>query len=167
MTKTTHTGQLGLAIRSKGLLPWAIRLITKSPANHVVIGLGDDTCLGAESPKAVIRPNSHFNNIAWSEFTLTKKQLDGIVAWANQHEGVPYSWWTVIAIGVTKILGDKAPKWLEDYLASDGQYECAQLAQCAYLAVGIDLFEGAYRPGEVYPGSFVPLWQKNGWLPSK
>jgi hypothetical protein len=159
-----HAGQIGLCLHGKGWFSAVIHWITKSPANHVIIALDDKYCIGAESPGAIIRPVSHFKDVVWSDFKLTTWQRQHIVHWARRHNGVPYAWWTDIAIGVSKLLRTRAPKWLEDILASDGEYECAQLAQCAYLSAGIDLFDGQYRPGEVYPGSFVPVFKKNGWM---
>jgi hypothetical protein len=160
----SRAGQIGLCLHGKGWFSTIIHWVTKSPANHVIVAISDTHCIGAESPGAVIRPISHFNDVVWSDFDLTVWQRQHIVRWAKRHDGVPYSWWADIAIGLSKLLRTRAPKWLEDYLASDGEYECAQLAQCAYLAAGIDLFDGKYRPGEVYPGSFVPIFKMNGWM---
>lgn len=158
------TGQIGLCMHGKGWFSWLIHKITKSPANHVVIAISPRLCIGAEPGGARIRRIDEFDDIVWSRFQLKPRERHAIVTWVHHREGIKYSWLADIAIAVAKITKTKSPLWLERFLASDKEYECAQLAQCAYLHAGIDLFDGKYLPGEVYPGSFVPVFKENGWL---
>ena len=159
-----YQGQIGLSLNGKGWFATVIRWVTRSPANHVVIGLNNHECIGAEPGGAKIRRIDSFTDVTWSSFGLTDKQRRDIAKFARQREGVPYSWLTDVAIGVAMLLRTRVPRRLAEYLSSDYVYECAQLAQAAYLEAGIDLFDGKLLPGEVYPGSFVPVFRQHGWM---
>ena len=159
-----YTAQIGLTLDGRGWFARIIQVVTRSPANHVVIGLDNIFCIGAEPGGAKIRRIDSFTNIVWSDFDLTSAQRKTISLWARNREGVAYSFLADIAIGLSFIFHDRTPRWLENYLSSDYVYECAQLAQAAYLSANIDLFDGKLLPGEVFPGSFVPIFRSHGWM---
>ena len=167
----SHAGQIGLVSASKwSFWSWIIQVVTRSRFNHVIIGIGlvdgVESCIGAEPGGAKVRPVSFFDTeiVVWSDFKLGEKRRKKIVAWVKEREGRPYSYVTDLAIGLALILPGSIPKWLAAYLSSDYIYECAQLGQAAYLAAGIDLFDGKLLPGECFPGSFTAVFEKNGWL---
>lgn len=85
---------------------------------------------------------------------------------ATAHVGTPYSFLDDAAIGFALLTNWRAPRWVEQRLSSDRHLQCAQLADAAYEAAGLRLFDDGRLPGAVYPGSFIPIWQQHGWWPS-
>lgn len=161
---TDTTGQIGL-VRTKGFWGWVIRKITASPVNHVVVGISPTQNIGAEPGGVRIRRNDEWDQIIWSEFDLTTREKYVITRFVRDRLTYAYSYLTDFAIGMEYITGIPTPTWLERYLSSDYVYECAQLAHAAYLAARKNILEDdKYRlPGRVNPGTFVPVWKKNGW----
>jgi hypothetical protein len=159
---TTRAGQIGLIHKAKGPAGWLIQVITRSKANHVIIALDDETCIGAEPGGAKIRPISYFEDVIWSDFDLTDTQRTEIVTWARAKEGTPYAYLADIAIGLTFLLGIRTPRRLIGYVSTEYILECAQLADIAYRNAGIVLFPDHF-PGQIFPGSYIPLFKQRGW----
>jgi uncharacterized protein YycO len=161
----TVAGQIGLVYYT-GFHPLshAIARWTRSPVSHTVIAINETECVGAEPKGARRRPISYFGHVIWSRFDYTDEQRAIVVDFAERRIGVPYSYLTDAAIAAAFLLHRRTPKVIEDYLSSDYVYECAQLADAALLAAGIHAFDDGRLPGTVYPGSFVPLYRRNGWM---
>ena len=160
------TGQIGLIPHGGTFIPEAIAWITKSPVSHTIVAISETECLGAEPLGARIRPINDFPNAIWSHFELTNTQRADIVNWTYDHEGTPYSYLDDAAIGIALLSHIPTPAFVRHYLDNTGHYECAQLADLAYQAAGIHLFDDGRVPGAVFPGSYEPIWKTNGWWPN-
>lgn len=157
------TAQIGL-VRSSGPLGWLIRVITRSPVNHVIVALDNTWCIGAEQQGAAIHSIGHFPNAVWSDYALTGKQRAGIVQWCESHEGTPYNWLDDAAIGIALLLHERTPAFIQRRLSSIRTLQCAQLADAAYSLGGdVQLFDDGRLPGEIYPGSYIPAFKNHGW----
>jgi hypothetical protein len=155
--------QIGLIGHGGSISSNLIEWVTRSPVHHVVVALDDGTCIGAEPGGARIRPLSDFPQTSWSAFALTLHQVIMIVNWCRDHEGVPYNFLDDVAIGLALLTRMHVPGFVQRRLSSDEHLQCAQLADSAYAAAGVHLFEDVL-PGAVYPGTFVPLWRQVGWM---
>jgi hypothetical protein len=159
------TGQIGVIYGTQSLLKWLVQKITRSNAHHVVVAISETECIGAEPGGAVIRPITDFPNAVWSQFDLTEVERAEIVEWCHEHVGVRYSYLTDAAIAISFLFGIRLPHWLQAYLSSDLILECAQLADLAYRAADRNLFPNRF-PGQIYPGSFIPVFDAHGWWPT-
>lgn len=161
---TDLTGQIGLIPHPKTLLELLIDLITVSPVHHSVLAISATECISCEASGARIRPISHYPDAYWSHYPHTPEVRDKIVGWGVERIGRPYGWFTDFAIGIALIFHKRTPEWVRRYLSNDGWWECAEFCDAAYVQAGQHLFEGVIS-AEVYPGMFVPLWEKEGWMP--
>lgn len=161
-----YTGQFALVNHKKGFVPWAIKVITNSPVNHVIQGISETECLSCEPGGAVIRLISDFPDAQWSEYPLTDEERDAVVKFWRDRVGVAYGYLTDAVIGLSQLFRFRTPRWIERYISSDYVYECAEMAWAGYKAAGRDLSEDVGQPllpGDVFPGTYVPLWKKRGW----
>jgi hypothetical protein len=159
------TGQIGLIPHNGEFIPEAIAWITRSHVSHTIVAISETECLGAEPLGARIRPISDFPDAIWSHFNNDPGQTAAIVDWTYAHEGTPYSYLDDAAIGIALLSGIPTPGFVRRYLDDTGHYECAQLADLAYQAAGIHLFDDSRVPGAVFPGSYEPIWKSRGWWP--
>jgi hypothetical protein len=164
-TNSAAPGQIGVVHSTD----WFARIISLfeggSPATHCILALEDGYCIGAEPGGARIRNISSFPDVAWSAFPLTPDQTHDIVAFGRSLEGTPYDYIGDAWIGLSLLLGERhVPKWMERQLAGTDRLQCAQLVDYVYLTCGIHLFRDGRVPGAVYPASFIPMFQKRGWL---
>jgi hypothetical protein len=151
-----RTGQIGLVPHPQTLVECGIDWATSSPVFHAVCGISATECMSAEPGGARTRQLTEYPDAYWSDFPLTEPERTAIVAKANDMLGTPYGWFADAAIFVAL----KTPFRID----SDKRTECAQLCDTAYSAAGIHLFEHVL-PSAVYPGMFVPIFEKNGWMP--
>jgi uncharacterized protein YycO len=159
------TGQIGLVPHPQSLVEWGIEWWTRSTVHHAVIAISETECVSAEPNGARLRPIDYYPDAYWSHFDLTEPQKTAAVKFATDHIGTPYGWLTDIAIGISFLLHQRTPKFIENYIASDGSMCCSQLCDAAYVAADIHLFNDGRLPGTVYPGSFAPIWRANHWMP--
>lgn len=156
--------QLGL-VRTKGFSSWLTRTVTGSNFNHIVLYEGDDKVISCEPSGVAELPVEAFPNVVWSHFPLKPGQPDQIVRFARAQLGKPYDQLMYVWCGVAKILGvRRTPAWIQLRLASNKAWICSQLCDAAYRAAGEHLFADGRVEGEVVPASFVPIWERNGWL---
>lgn len=160
----TLAGQIGLVPHPVAFWPRAIAWVTRSTVFHTVLAFDDVRCLSAEPGGAVVRSVTAWPDVIWSRFELTDEQLDDIVDWGIAHWGVPYGFFTDVAVALALLLGWSTPRWVARYLSTDQVMNCSQLCDSAYLAAGIHLFDDGRLPSAVYPGSFVPLFKERGWM---
>jgi hypothetical protein len=155
--------QIGL-VRTPGFSSWLIRFITRSKFNHTIVKVSTHKVVSVESNGVQIMDVTEFPNAAWSDFPLTMRQQNKIIAYNLAQQGKPYDYFAYFWIGVGLLLKVKrTPNWVLRRLASDKAWICSQLADRSYQAAGIHLL-GDDRPlGCVYPGSFEPLWEDHGW----
>lgn len=156
-------GQIGIVPHPHTPTEWLIETVTRSTVHHAVLAISETECVSCEPGGALLRPITRFPDAYWSHFELLPEQLGPILRWANAHVGAPYGWFQDIAIGVALLTRRETPKWLQNYLSSNRSYECAQFCDAAYTYAGIHLFSNIVSSA-VYPGMFVPIWQRFGWM---
>jgi hypothetical protein len=158
-----YTAQIGLVPHAQSPIEHVIDWFTSSQVHHAVIAISETECVSAEPGGARIRQISEYPDTHWSNFPLTDANREVIVAKANSMLGTPYGWFADIAIGLSLKTPFRVPLWLAHYIDSDKRTECAQLCDTAYTAAGIRLFTHVL-PSAVYPGMFVPIFRKHGWM---
>lgn len=158
------TGQIGLIPDGKSFVPQAIQWITSSDVYHVVIAISETECIGAEPGGAKIRPIDYWSNVMWSNFPLTPQQAQDTADWARAKEGVAYNYVDDLLIGAECLMKVKFPEIIMRHYDNGKSYECAQLADAALThGGGYKVFNDNRHPGQVYPGSFEPLFKQYGW----
>jgi hypothetical protein len=181
VTLVLDKGQIGL-VRTTGFVGHVIRTVEGKHAvgvTHVVVGIGNDLCVGAEPGGARIRPVSYWQPqlVAVSHFDLSDAQRDQIAYDASLLDGTPYNLTDDILIGLLQLAGRRderwttkdAPAWVFDRVSSVTSLQCAQLADWVYTLAGLDLFNDGRIPGLVMPGDYVEIFHAHGWpiLPQK
>ncbi len=157
--------QIGLIPHGGTFIPEAIAAITRSHVSHTIVAISETECLGAEPLGARIRPISDFPNAIWSHFNHDPGQTAAIVNWTYSHENTPYSYLDDAAIFFALETPFPTPGFIRRFIDDTGHLECAQLADMAYQAAGIQLFDDDRVPGAVFPGSYEPIWKEKGWWP--
>jgi len=174
------TGQIGL-VHGTGFWPHAIEVVQAlaEPVNlahwnHIIVGVSE-TEFAEEAPGgARIRPISDFDHleVVWSRFPLTMHQRSLISKWAIDHSatqghpGVPYGYFDVAAIGLSILLKQKTPDWIQAELSNGKTYECAAFADADYRAAGVHLFDDDRPTAAVYPASIASRFDP-AWFPRK
>lgn len=160
------TAQIGL-VRTKGFFATLYCLFTGSPVSHTVVGISPTHNIGAEPGGVRVRPNSDFDKIVWSQYDWSTREKYLITRYVRSKLDTPYSYLTVIALGIEVLTHIRTPEWLERYLSTEYAFECSQLAQAALLAAHQDVLDDPYRlPGRTRPDIFVPVFKKHGWIGS-
>lgn len=161
----SRVGQIGLVPHAHNFWQRLIQWVTRSPVHHVVIGVGGGVCVSAELPVVRLRPVGWFPDAVWSQIDMTPVQASQVAKFALHQLGKPYSLLDDFLIGVTLILSKNwTPEWLWSRLQDDNQWQCAELADAALLAGGVNLFSSDRPACAVYPGSFVPYFVEHGWM---
>lgn len=154
-------------IKTGGWAGRVIRVVTRSPVNHVVYSLGDDRIIEAQ-PGGVrirrLRPGEA-QQYTWSSLNLTDQQRETATALAATLVGRPYSWLNVFLIGLTA-LGLRW-RWLQRRLDTPRAFMCSQLASYICLhGAGVDLCpakpSSSESPGDlldVIEHKTVPQWR--------
>lgn len=158
-----YAGQVGVVRHGTSWVARGISWVTRSPAFHVVVGVGDGNCIGAEPGGARVRPVDYWTGAVWSRFEMSAKQADLVARFALQHEGAPYAFFDDALIGLRYTAGLKAPDWLLRHLSADRQWMCSELADASLMAGGINLWPGRWAC-DVAPGDFLDEWVRRGWV---
>lgn len=156
--------QIGLVPHAHTAIEHGIDWATDATVHHAIIAFSETECVSCEPAGALVRPISRFADAYWSHFTFEPGQQYKIVSWALANVGKKYGYLADFAIGAELVLDIDTPGWLEKLINNGSHYECAQFCDAAYVAAGKDLFPDNRAPGTVYPGSFAPIWQANGWM---
>jgi hypothetical protein len=112
---------------------------------------------GGAAKKPLPCPPEQLPGSIWSSglIDLTAAQRDGIVGWAVDHIGTPYSFIDYVAIAAH---GLHLPvPGLRAYIASTRHEICSQLVDSAYLANGVHLYADGRWPGYVDPLDLADL----------
>lgn len=164
MTALTYTGQIALIPGGSSWIAQGIELVTASDVCHVIIGIDEEYCIGAEPGGAKIRPISYWDTAVWSRFEFSEAQALACASWARAREGRPYNFIDDALIGIEDLSHLQLPEWFMKGYSTDTSYECAQLADAALsFGAGISVFNDGRLPGQVAPGSFEPFFKERGW----
>jgi uncharacterized protein YycO len=155
--------QIGL-VRTTGFMSWLIRAVTHSPVNHVIVRVSPNSVISPEGSGVQIAPVTAFPQAIWSKFPLSRGQENKIIAYALAQQGKPYNYVDDLFIGIALLTRWATPRWMQHELSDTKRWQCAQLADAAYQTAGIHLFHDERPSGAIYPGSFVPLFEDNGWM---
>jgi hypothetical protein len=158
-----YTGQIGLVPHPHTPIEYLINLFTRSSVYHAVLAVSETECVSAEPGGVRIRQISEYPDAHWSDFPLTDMKRAVIVAKAKSMLTLPYGWFADAAIFVALNTPFRIPLWLAHYIDSDKRTECAQLCDTCYQAAGIHFFQNVL-PSAVYPGMFVGIFRKFGFL---
>lgn len=162
----SRTGQIGLLSGPRKFWPIVIAIVTRSPAYHVILDVGDGECVSAEPGGVKLRPVTDFPRAVWSKFPFTRKQRLLIAGWSRAQVGLPYNYLADLTIGLALLMRRHAPKWVEKYLRGGSRWECAGLADAALMRAGIRMFRDGRPYGVVFPGSYVNIFKDFGWMDS-
>lgn len=106
---------------------------------------------GRSGRRALPCPPAELPGAIWSSslIPLTPAQRDGIVAWAQAHARVPYSFLGYLAIAAHAL---RLPiPGLRAYIARHAHLLCSQFCDADYAANGVHLFTDQRWPGYVDP----------------
>lgn len=157
-------GQVGVVQHGTSWVARGIEAVTRSPAFHCVIGIGDGKAIGAEPGGARIRAENYWGDTVWSQFFITERQAKHVADWAKAREGKPYAFLDDALLGLRYEFGWKLPKWAARRLSSDDQWMCSELACAAMLlGGGINVFpDRAFC--EVAPADWLEYFVAEGWV---
>jgi uncharacterized protein YycO len=142
---------------TKGIIPWAIRLLTFSRYNHAFIvgprGIIVEAQPGGARFSHVSRyPKAKYNLHTVLPLSTREKIWDVAVGFtqANGGKGVPYNWVDDAALGL-RFFGLWFPT-INKRISRADRLQCAQLVDRAYTLAGITLFDDGRLPMAVDPG---------------
>lgn len=153
---TARTGQFGV-VKTKGFIPWLIRLGTRSQVNHAYIYVSDDFIVEAEGTGAVhSRASKYGGSLApVSQFDFTAEERRAIADAAERLVGRPYGYLDIVGLSLLS-LGIRWA-WLLNRAQSSRTLICSQLVDRAYRNAGIHLYDDGRPDGEVTPGDLLLL----------
>lgn len=160
-----RTGQIGIVHSRRGFMGRLVQWATRSHWNHVIVAVNEYECVSAEPGGAVVRLITYYHaeEVVWSRYDLTASQAVAIRRWARHHVGVEYNWSDFVLAGIASITGRATPKWVRRLIATPDRLICSQLADLAYQAAGLHLFNDRRPEGAVTPKSFGQLFRTHGW----
>jgi len=112
---------------------------------------------GRSGRRALPCPPAELPNSIWSSglIELTPAQRDGIVAWAEAHARVPYSFLDYVAIAAHAL---RLPiPGLRTYISRLNHLLCSQFCDADYAANGVHLWDDQRWPGYVDPLDLADL----------
>lgn len=160
---TDLVGQVAVIPGAHGIVPYLICKVTGSHCYHMIVCTGENECASADSDGVNLHPLTDWPNAVWSEFNLTGPQKAAVVAYCRNHVGTPYAYLDDALICLERVFRFRFPDWIRQRFADDGQLQCAQLADNALAAAGVNVFEDGRMIGDVFPGSYEQEFVRRGW----
>jgi cell wall-associated NlpC family hydrolase len=143
-------------VRTRGFVPWLIRLATRSLLNHAFVFVSDGLIIEAERQGAVhSRASKYGSSAIVTNFPLTTEQAARVATEANKVLGTPYGFLDIAVLGLLS-LGLRW-KWLQNSAQQSGTLICSQLVDRVYRNAGIHLYDDGRPDGEVTPGDLLLL----------
>lgn len=127
-----------------------------SEFEHAFLILDNQEVLEAEPGGAIITPLSNYidrTDTVFIKVPLTDEQRVKANLAGRGLKGTPYSFLDYLALAMLHF--HIRPKWLKDYVASDGHMICSQLVDEVELLVGYHMFDDGRAPQEVTPGGLA------------
>lgn len=150
-----------ILVRSRGLIRWLIRVITRSRVNHVQLVVTADGLVLEATP---------FGGASWGFANpggtvvsppLTDAQRAGVHAVAKALHGIRYSFGGVLALGLAQY--GVTPPSVKRKIARPDELFCSQLADVAWMLLGFNAFTDGRTPQDVTPGDLDRLAAADGW----
>lgn len=146
------TGQVGVVTKHPGWYGRIIRLVTASPAFHVVTAISETEVISAEHV-VLTRPIDYFTDILWTQEPMIDRQRQQTITFLRQQLGKPYAYIDIVFILIAIITRRHTPAWITDHLMNTHQWFCSELADAGLIVAGINLFPGR-PPCAVTPADF-------------
>lgn len=158
-----YTGQVGIVTQAKKWsVGWWVEKVTRSPAHHVVVGIGNGQCVSAEPEHVRYRNITEYGDrIIWTRYTYTTVQARTIAWFADGHVGIDYNLQAFTALGVHYLLHLPIPKWLVNHLDSRDHVTCSQLAADILRATNITPIPQSHVPS---PADWYNIAKQQGWV---
>jgi hypothetical protein len=151
-------------VQTRGFLPWLVRTVTRSWANHVFIAIGDGRIVEAEPGGVRIRDASEYAGcrIEYNDVEpMTADQRAAVAGFAENLIGEAYDWTAdgidgLVALGIRwRILG-LIPKARRSVM-------CSELAARAGRSAGLDWLCGQTIAAQVTPGMLAQRVDEQVW----
>jgi hypothetical protein len=166
-TDPNAVGQVAVIPGADNWISWAICKITGSHSRHMIIRTSPTECVSADAEldrrRVTRRPLTDFPTAIWSKFDLTPAQQEAIAAFALAQVNKPYAYLDDALIAIERIGRFRFPDWVRRGFQSDGQWQCAQVADAALAAAGVHVFDDGRMIGDVFPGSYEEEMIKRHW----
>jgi len=145
------TGVYG-CVRTSGFVPWLIRAVTRSWADHVFVSIGNGRIVEAEPGGVRIGDVSEYAGCRIEYNTgepMTDLQSAAVAEFAESKRGEPYAW-TADAVDGLRCLG---LRWriLARFERARRSVMCSELAAQAGQHAGLDWLCGQDDPCQVTP----------------
>jgi uncharacterized protein YycO len=163
----SNVGQVAVIPGARGIMPYLICKVTGSHSHHMIVITGENECVSADPGGVSIRRLSDFPTAVVSKFVLTGEQAAQVAAFAKAQSGKPYAFLDDALIAVERVFRFRFPGWVRERFADDGQWQCAELADAALAAAGVNVFHDGRMIGDVYPGSYEAEFINRGWYTLK
>lgn len=139
-------------VATHGFLPWLVRVVTRSWANHVVISIGNGQIVEAEPGGVRIRDISEYAGCRIEYNTaepMTEQQRAAVAEFAASKRGEAYAW----AADTVDGLACLGLRWriLGRFGRARRSVMCSQLAAEAGQHAGLDWLCGQDDPCQVTP----------------
>lgn len=159
------TGVYG-CVKTSGFVPWLIRTVTRSWADHVFISTGDGQIIEAEPGGVRIGDVSEYAGCR-IEYNIsepmTAVQRAAVAEYADSKRGEPYAW-TADAVDGMRALG---LRWriLARFGRARRSVMCSELAAQAGQYAGLDWLCGQDDPCQVTPAMLAKRPGMAPWAP--
>lgn len=139
-------------VKTKGLVPLLIRLVTRSWADHCFIVIDGGDVVEAEPGGVRVRPISEYNGRAMvlsTDEPMTAVQRSAVAGYAAAKVGVPYHWTADAADGLAAL----GLRWrlLGKFERGRRAVMCSELVAQAGQAAGLNWLCGQTAPWQVTP----------------
>jgi hypothetical protein len=139
-------------VRTSGFVPWLIRTVTRSWADHVFVSVGDGRIVEAEPGGVRFGDVSEYAGCRIEYNTgelMTDLQHAAVAEFAESKRGEPYAW-TADAVDGMRCLG---LRWriLARFERARRSVMCSELAAQAGQHAGLDWLCGQHDPSQVTP----------------
>lgn len=151
-------------VRTSGFVGWVIRVVTRSPYNHVRLVATDHGIVLEANPTGAELGSVQPGDVI-VEVPLTDEQRDRIPAITMQLLGKPYGFLDVLALGLSR-LGIR-PLPVQRRIVNPRTLFCSQLVDLAWSRVGFEAFDDGRLPRDVTPGDLNDLAARESWHRSR
>jgi hypothetical protein len=157
-----------ILVRSKGLLPFVIRVVTRSPVSHAAIVRDAHTVLEARSNGAVFTdwdeyaPRMGLDVVGTARLPLSDEQREAVPQVAAELQGTPYGFLDLLSVGALQYHIRLSP--LRAIVARENRAICSQLVDEFLKRLGFAIYDDGRWPGDVTPGDLLWTAVLRSWV---